>query len=697
MAVPEGLSMCCPRCQHENREGARFCEACGGPLTQTCPACGHHPRPGAAFCDHCGTPLAGTIAAAVSPPLVPRPRTPQAYTPAYLAEKIITSKTAMEGERKQVTVLFADLKGSMELLADRDPEEACQLLDPVLTLMMDAVHRYEGTVNQVMGEGVMALFGAPIVHEDHAARACYAALAMQAAMHAYTDDVRRTRGLELRMRVGLNSGEVVVRAIGNDLHMDYSAVGETTYLAARMEQLATPGSVLLTAATLRLVEGLVQVHPLGPVPVEGVDELVEVFELVGASAIRRRLQAAVARGLSPFVGRQTELAALHQALERAGAGHGQVVALLGEAGVGKSRLVYELVHSHHTRDWRVLESASLSYGKATPYFPVLDLLKRYAQVEDRDDTRTIRARVTRQVLTLDAYLEEACFPAYKDWIGEYCSVAPDRLFGVACISTYDIDHGVAELQRSKKAGLPGAMVWQAPPPELSFASDHYERQWPTDQDLEVPIGMHILTGQPFPWPRPVNRGGRRQAFQTMRSAVNSKLLYASNAMSDLILTGVLERYPRLKFVLVENEVSWIPFYLRQYDKYWGRGNLDSPLTMLPSEYFFRQFYATFFNDPPARWIFDHWANNNLMWSNDYPHPNSTWPKSHEVIASDLGHVSTETRARLLRENVRELYQLPALTPVAVLCPGAGAREHQGGYAENFHQPQLERRLRHRGA
>ena len=272
--------------------------------------------------------------------------------------------------------------------------------------MMEAVHRYEGTVNQVLGDGIMALFGAPLAHEDHAVRACYAALAMQDALRRYADEVRRTHGLPVQMRVGLNAGEVVVRAIGNDLHMDYSAVGLTTVLAARMEQLATPGSILLTAATLRLVEGMVQVHPLGPVPVKGVDEPVEVFELVGASAIRRRLQAAVARGLTRFVGRQAELAALHQALERAGAGHGQVVALLGEAGVGKSRLVYEVVHSHRTQGWLVLESASVSYGKATPYFPVLDLLKRYVQVEDRDDTRTVRARVTGQVLTLDAALQE---------------------------------------------------------------------------------------------------------------------------------------------------------------------------------------------------------------------------------------------------------------------------------------------------
>ena len=208
------------------------------------------------------------------------------------------------------------------------------------------------------------------------------------------------------MRVGLNSGEVVVRAIGNDLHMDYSAVGETTHLAARMEQLATPGSIRLTAATLRLVEGLVQVTALGPVPVKGLEEPVEVFELVGASGLRRRLQAAAARGLTPFVGRQQELEALHQALARAQTGHGQVVALVGEAGVGKSRLVHECVHSHRTQGWRVLESASVSYGKATPYFPVIDLLKRYCHVDDGDDARTIRAKVTGQVLTLDETLQD---------------------------------------------------------------------------------------------------------------------------------------------------------------------------------------------------------------------------------------------------------------------------------------------------
>ena len=357
--------------------------------------------------DQAGTMLVWTGEPGTTSPVAPAPaRAPLVYTPPYLAEKILTSRRALEGERKQVTVLFADLKGSTELIEGLDPEEARTLLDPALHVMMGAVHRYEGTVNQVLGDGIMALFGAPVAHEDHAVRACYASLAMQAAMQRYAAEVRRSHGLEIQARVGLHSGEVVVRSIGNDLHMDYSAVGQTTHLAARMEQLATPGSTRLTAATLRLAEGLVQVSALGRFPVKGLTEPVEVFELVGASAIRQRLQASAARGLTRFVGRQTELEALRQALERAGRGQGQLVAVVGEPGVGKSRLVYECLHSHHIQGWRVLESASVSYGRATPYFPIIDLLKRYTHVEEHDDPRTVRAKVTGQVLTLDEALQE---------------------------------------------------------------------------------------------------------------------------------------------------------------------------------------------------------------------------------------------------------------------------------------------------
>jgi class 3 adenylate cyclase/tetratricopeptide (TPR) repeat protein len=394
--------MRCPSCEADTPDGAKFCIECGAPLRARCPQCGVDVLPRAKFCAECGTPLTAQSPAS---PAAPAPA-PLNYTPGYLAEKILTSKAALEGERKQVTVLFADLKGSMELLADRDPEEARAILDPVLERMMAAVHRYEGTVNQVMGDGIMALFGAPLAHEDHAVRACYAALAMQETIRRYGEEVRRTHGVTVQVRVGLHSGEVVVRTIGNDLHMDYSAIGQTTHLSARMEQLATPGSTLLTAETLRLGEGFIQVNPLGPMPVKGLVDPVDVFELVGATSIRRRLQATAARGLTRFVGRQTELDGLHQALERAKAGHGQVVAVLGEPGVGKSRLVYEFVHSHHTRDWRVIESASVSYGKATPYFPVIDVLQRYFGIEARDDPRAIRAKVTGHVLTLDESLHE---------------------------------------------------------------------------------------------------------------------------------------------------------------------------------------------------------------------------------------------------------------------------------------------------
>jgi class 3 adenylate cyclase/tetratricopeptide (TPR) repeat protein len=339
-----------------------------------------------------------------APPATDLVRALQAYIPAYLAEKILTSKTALEGERKQVTVLFADLKGSMELLADRDPEEARQILDPVLERMMAAVHRYEGTVNQVMGDGIMALFGAPIAHEDHAVRACYAALAVQDAIRRYSAEVRREHGLEVQIRVGLHSGEVVVRAIGSDLHMDYSAIGQTTHLAARMEQLAPPGYIRLTAETLRLTEGWIQATPLGPVPVKGLSDPVEVVELVGAGPALTRLQAFAARGLTPFVGRQVELTALQQALQRAGAGRGQVVAVIGEPGVGKTRLFHEFSHASATRGWLLLESHSTSYGKATPYLPVMDLLKAYFQLEDRDDGRRLREKLTGRLLTLDPAL-----------------------------------------------------------------------------------------------------------------------------------------------------------------------------------------------------------------------------------------------------------------------------------------------------
>src|SRR5258707_2809139 len=266
--------MNCPRCQHDNPAGVKFCGECGARLESVCVACGAANPPGNKFCGECGAALTQ-----IGP--TSKFASPQAYTPKHLAEKILTSKSALEGERKQVTVLFADMKGSMELLADRDPEEARKLLDPVIEHMMEAVHRYEGTVSNLMGDGIMALFGAPLAHEDHPVRACYAALRMQESVNRYAEDVRRREGIPIQIRVGLNSGEVVVGAIGNDLKMDYTAIGQTVHLAARMEQMATPGSILMTPDALHLAEGYVQVKPLGPVSVKGLTEPLEVFEVTG--------------------------------------------------------------------------------------------------------------------------------------------------------------------------------------------------------------------------------------------------------------------------------------------------------------------------------------------------------------------------------------------------------------------------------
>jgi class 3 adenylate cyclase/tetratricopeptide (TPR) repeat protein len=392
----------CPRCRAENRDEARFCRECGATFSSACPSCGVKVEPGSRFCDGCGAPLAAASQPATRPSHL---ASPESYTPKHLAEKILTSKGALEGERKQVTVLFADLKGSMELLADRDPEEARKILDPVLERMMEAVHRYEGTVNQVMGDGIMALFGAPLAHEDHALRACYAALRMQESVSRYAEDVFRAHGVPIQIRVGLNSGDVVVRAIGSDLHMDYTAVGQTTHLAARMEQMAMPGTILLGPTTLQLAEGYVQVAARGPVAVKGLSAPVEIYSLTGASAQRSRLHVAAARGLTRFVGRDAEIEQIRRALTLGREGRGQLVAIVGEPGVGKSRLVYEFTHSHRTQNWLVLEASSLSYGKATSYLPVVDLLKTYFKIHEREAHREIRERVTGKLLTLDRALE----------------------------------------------------------------------------------------------------------------------------------------------------------------------------------------------------------------------------------------------------------------------------------------------------
>jgi class 3 adenylate cyclase/tetratricopeptide (TPR) repeat protein len=395
--------MKCVTCGHENPAEAKFCEQCAASVAQACASCGSRVSSDAKFCAQCGHPLKHVADD-------PRFASPKHYTPQHLADKILTSRLAFEGERKQVTVLFADIKGSMELLADLDLEDAQKLLEPVLERMIEAVHRYEGTVNKVMGDGIMALFGAPLAHEDHAERACYAALRMQETVTRYADDVQRSHGMPVTIRVGLNSGDIVVRAIGNDLQMDYTVIGQTVHLASRMEQMAKPGSVLMTANTLQLAEGYVSIRSLGPVPVKGLADPVQIYEVTGAGAARTRIEVAAQRGLTRFVGRDVELEQLRRGQQLAGEGRGQVVAMVGEAGVGKSRLVREFLHSQSTADWLIVESKTVSYGQATPYRPVIEMLTDYFKINVRDSTQSIRERVTGKILALDASLRDAIPP-----------------------------------------------------------------------------------------------------------------------------------------------------------------------------------------------------------------------------------------------------------------------------------------------
>jgi class 3 adenylate cyclase/tetratricopeptide (TPR) repeat protein len=410
--------MKCPNCEHENTVQARFCEQCAAPLGRTCGNCGGGVSPTARFCPQCGCPLKSDTDDS-------RFASPTSYTPQHLADKILAARATLEGERKQVTVLFADIKGSMELFADRDAEAAQKIFDPVLERMIEAVHHYEGTVNRVMGDGIMALFGAPIAHEDHAVRACYAALRMQETVKQYAAEVQRSQGVGVTIRVGLNSGEIVVCGIGNDLHLEYTVVGQTANLAARLEQMAKPGSALTTADTLQLAEGYIAMKPLGPVSVKGLPSPIQVYEVTGAGEARTRLQVAAGRGLTRFVGRDVELEQLQRVQQLAGQGHGQVVAIVGEAGVGKSRLVHEFVHSRHAAGWLVLEADSVSYGRATPYLPVIGLLRNYFKISAQDSRRSIREKVTERILALDQLLMDV-IPAVLDLLDSLDESDPFR-------------------------------------------------------------------------------------------------------------------------------------------------------------------------------------------------------------------------------------------------------------------------------
>jgi class 3 adenylate cyclase/tetratricopeptide (TPR) repeat protein len=399
--------MRCASCGADNPDGMKFCGNCAAPLHNRCPRCGFENPPGFKFCGECAAPLSHSSAA----PAAEQHRDPAGESRADLSQLAPSDKSSAtgevpEGERKTVTSLFADIKGSMDLMEDLDPEEARAVVDPALQIMIDAVHRYDGYIVQSTGDGVFALFGAPVAHEDHPQRAIYAALRMRDEMRRYGAELRERGNPPVEIRIGLNAGEVVVRTLKTgDAHAEYTPIGHATGLAARMQTLAPTGSIVVTDALHNLVQGYFEMRGLGPARIKGVSEPVGVYEVVGLGALRTRLQRSASRGLTKFVGRRAEIEQLKRALRLARGGHGQLVAAVADAGVGKSRLFHEF-KALADPDCRILETTSVSHGKATACLPVIELLKGYFSIADRDDERTRLEKITGRVLALDRVLED---------------------------------------------------------------------------------------------------------------------------------------------------------------------------------------------------------------------------------------------------------------------------------------------------
>ena len=392
--------MHCAKCGSENPSGKKFCADCGAELSDRCPKCGAKNPDGKKFCGDCGASL-GTAAAAAAPSAASAPARPK---------RPITARAEpgdeIEGERKTVTALFADIKGSTELEQDLDPEEARAIVDPALKLMIAAVNRYDGYVVQSTGDGIFAMFGAPLAHEDHAQRALYSALRMQEDLRRYAATLRERGRAPIEIRVGVNTGEVVVRAIQTAQgHAEYTPIGHAANLASRMQTVAATGTIATTEDTRKLCEGYFTFRALGPAKVKGVSEAVNVHEVTGLGPLRTRLQASARRGLSKFVGRESELGQMKRALELAKSGRGQIVAAVGEAGVGKSRLFFEF-HAIGQAGCLALETLSVSHGKASAYLPLIELLKSYFKITPEDDARVRREKIGGKILMLDRSLED---------------------------------------------------------------------------------------------------------------------------------------------------------------------------------------------------------------------------------------------------------------------------------------------------
>ena len=405
--------MSCVACGHANPERAKFCAECGAALAVRCAGCGSELPPAAKFCLECGRPTGKEVTEKERPL---RDVAPRSYTPKHLADKILASKSALEGERKQVSVLFADVKGSLELAESVDPEEWHRILERFFQILAEGVHRYEGTINQYTGDGIMALFGAPIAHEDHAQRACYAALHLRDALRGWCEELRLSRGLAFSVRMGINSGEVVVGKIGDDLRMDYTAQGHTVGLAQRMEALAEARTICVSDRTARLVTGWFALRDLGAASLKGVSEPVRVYELEGVGEARTRLDTARARGFSKFVGRDAELRALEAALERARAGQGGVIGIVADAGTGKSRLCHEFMEHCRAQGVLVRHASGVSHGKAVALLPVLDLLRQVFGIGPRDSEREARQKIAGAVVLVDDSLQGE-IPLLLDFLG----------------------------------------------------------------------------------------------------------------------------------------------------------------------------------------------------------------------------------------------------------------------------------------
>ena len=418
--------MKCLKCQFENPDGMKFCGECGGKLESICPDCNFPNPPQFKFCGECGHDLAKPT----EPPPIDYSQ-PQSYTPKYLAEKILTTRSSIEGERKLVTVLFADVANYTSISEKLDPEEVHQIMDGCFKILMDEIHRYEGTINQFTGDGVMALFGAPVAHEDHGQRASHAALSIQKAVQGYGEKVKGQHGAEFKMRIGLNSGPVIVGSIGDDLRMDYTAVGDTTNLAHRMQDLAEPGAVLVSRDTHRLSRGFFEFISLGKVEVKGKEKPQEAYELISPSEVETRIEAAAAKGLTRFVGRGKELETLKEAFESAKSGSGQVIGVVGEAGVGKSRLLLELRGALPEGEYSYLEGRCLHYGGSMPYLPVLDVLKGYFGIKDetlesciKEKVRECMCRLDEELLDVPACLQEVLSLKVED--EKYLQLGPQQ-------------------------------------------------------------------------------------------------------------------------------------------------------------------------------------------------------------------------------------------------------------------------------